>query len=271
MARHSQGDKSPDSNQDSQPVAEGIKAVLFDRDGTLLDLQATWAGAFYFMIKDMCQGQREQMARIADYSGYNLETRTFLMNSRLLMGAPSDYIHRWAEILDRPYDDDFLQYFADISLQYCDASPTLLPGVALALEALRTAGMSIGIATNGTETSARKQMAHLGLEEHFCFIVGYDSGHGKKPDPGQVLGFATHLSLNPCDILMVGDSLHDIHAGAAAGSATLGVSTGACTMDELALHADQVIACLSELPLLLGLPLAQGTPSPRPAPYYKPG
>lgn len=247
------------------PVSDTIKAVLFDRDGTLLDLQATWAGAFYFIIRDMAGGDECKIQALADYSGYFMDSRKFDMRSRLLTGAPSDYCAQWAEICERPYGEDFMRDFTDLSLKYCDVSPTFLPGASQALDALKQANIPMGIATNGTESSARRQMAHLGYQDHFCSIIGYDSGHGAKPAAGQVLAFAKQLEIEPGDVLMIGDSLHDVHAGKAAGAMTLALPTGAASSEELLAEADQVISSLADLPLMLGLPLPASAPQARPS------
>lgn len=241
-----------------------VKAVLFDRDGTLLDLQATWAGAFYYLIRDMAKGDEAKINAIADYSGYLMESRTFDMSSRLLTGAPTDYCPVWADICGLPFDDAFMQYFTDLSLKYCDVSPTFLPGAAMALDCLKKAGIPMGIATNGTESSARRQMQNLGYEHHFSAIIGYDSGYGEKPGPGQVLAFAKMHNIDPTDIIMIGDSLHDVHAGKAAGAMTLALPTGAASLAELQAEADQVLQSLTDLPLALGLPPAKTAPQPRP-------
>ncbi|MCV6574930.1 MAG: HAD family hydrolase [Cohaesibacter sp.] len=256
-----------DSTQPAQ-INHGVKAVLFDRDGTLLDLQATWAGAFHAIINDITHGDEEKMQAIADHSGYCLNKRAFDINSRLLVSAPSDYCAVWARICNQPYDEAFMRLFSSLSLKYCDLSPTFLPGAAKALDALHQAGIPLGIATNGTEESARRQMAHLGYDQHFCFMAGYDSGYGKKPDPGQILAFAQALQIDPGDIIMIGDSLHDIHAGQKAGAMTLAVATGADTIKTLQAEADQTLKSLQDLPLLLGLPLPATPANPRPMPNF---
>ena len=250
--------------QTHNSFSHGIKAVLFDRDGTLLDLQATWAGSFFHILKELTAGRSEVMQIISDEAGYDLEKRRFVEGSMLLTTAPGDYMPRWAEICECDSVEGFWGHFQSASLKFCDVSPTPLPGALEALEALSNAGLPIGLATNGTEASARRQMAHLGLETLFCYIVGSDSGHGYKPEPGQVLGFADQLQIQPDDVLMVGDSLHDIHAGKAAGSVTLGLPTGANSREELARDADQVLDTLMDLPLLLGLALPSAPATPRP-------
>lgn len=242
----------------------GIKAILFDRDGTLLDLQATWAEATYLILYEMTKGNVELMAKLSQKGGYDLQSRRFLDGAMLLTTAPDEYIDDWADMCGEPDRDAFWETFESVSLKHSTSSATLLPGVQQALDALYDAKIPMGIATNGTESSARKQMRHLGLEEHFCFICGCDSGFGQKPEPGQVLAFAEHLSVDPGDVLMVGDSLHDVRAGLAAGSLTLGLPTGAGTLEDLSREADQVLQSLSDLPTLLGFMATETAPTARP-------
>ncbi|MEO0380084.1 MAG: HAD-IA family hydrolase, partial [Pseudomonadota bacterium] len=77
---------------------------------------------------------------------------------------------------------------------------------------------------------------------------GFDSGHGGKPAPGQLLAFCEAMDLPPEAVLMVGDSLHDLHAGRAAGMRCVAVLTGMATAKELAPHADMVLAHIGEIP-----------------------
>ena len=50
---------------------------------------------------------------------------------------------------------------------------------------------------------------------------------------------------------MVGDSTHDLLAGQAAGMRTIGVLTGPAPHDELAPHADVVLADIGKIPAWL--------------------
>ena len=47
---------------------------------------------------------------------------------------------------------------------------------------------------------------------------------------------------------MIGDSLHDLHAGKAAGFITVGVLTGPARRGALEPHADVVLNSIAELP-----------------------
>ena len=82
----------------------------------------------------------------------------------------------------------------------------------------------------------------------FDFIAGYDSGHGAKPGPGQLLAACAHLGIAPEETLMVGDSSHDLMAGRAIGAGTIGVLTGLASEEQLAPLADAVLPDIGHLP-----------------------
>ena len=68
-----------------------------------------------------------------------------------------------------------------------------------------------------------------------------------------LLAFAEHCGLRPDEILIVGDSRHDLLAGRAAGMRTLAVLTGVATEDDLDDLADAVRPDIGHLPELLAL------------------
>jgi phosphoglycolate phosphatase len=119
------------------------------------------------------------------------------------------------------------------------------------LEGLRARGLVLGVATNDSEAPARAHLAAAGVTEMFDFIAGYDSGHGAKPAAGQLLAFADAVDLPPAQIVMVGDSTHDLRAGRAAGMRTIGVLTGMARAQALAPLADVVLRDIGEIPAWL--------------------
>ncbi|MEO0682769.1 MAG: HAD-IA family hydrolase, partial [Pseudomonadota bacterium] len=124
-----------------------------------------------------------------------------------------------------------------------------LPGL---LDSLAAPGRRLGIATHDGEAAARARMLSLGALDRFDFVAGYDSGHGLKPGPGMVQAFCAAQGLAPQEVAMIGDSLHDLHAGRAAGCAlTVGVLTGPAPREVLAPHADLVLASIADLPAAL--------------------
>lgn len=120
------------------------------------------------------------------------------------------------------------------------------------LSRLRKAGLKLGVATNDFREGATRQLAQAGILETFDFICGSDSGFGAKPSPGMINAFARHIGCAPSEIVMVGDSLHDVKSGLAAGCARIiAVATGYETADTLSCLTPHVLDALDDLPAIL--------------------
>jgi phosphoglycolate phosphatase len=94
-------------------------------------------------------------------------------------------------------------------------------------------------------------LAHLDtakVRHLFDFIAGFDSGYGAKPAPQPLLAFAAAMGLAPEQVVMVGDSTHDLIAGRAAGMKTIAVLTGMAGPADLAPLADAVLPDIGHIP-----------------------
>ena len=67
-----------------------------------------------------------------------------------------------------------------------------------------------------------------------------------------MMAFLRWSGLDPEAVAMIGDSLHDLEAGHAAGMVTVGVLTGPATRAELAPVADVILDDIGALPDWLG-------------------
>jgi phosphoglycolate phosphatase len=233
-----------------------ISAVLFDKDGTLIDFDGTWGPAFHAVIHALAKGEEKLVRAQADALHFSLEEKRFRATSPIIAGSSAQYGPLWGAAIGRT---DYAALKMEIdTLSAVESLKTLAPiGRPLeALAALSAQGLRLGVATNDSEASARRHVEALGLL-HIEFIVGYDSGHGGKPEPGMVLAFARYLGMAPAQIAMVGDSIHDLHAARAAGALAVAVLTGPASRAELAPHADHIVEDISALPAFFAA-LARG-------------
>ncbi len=218
-----------------------IAAILFDKDGTLIDFDETWGPATYEVMRALAKGDEAALRRQAEALHFSLETRRFLGTSPLIAGSSASYGSLWGEALGRS-DFEALKREID-ALTAIESLKSLSPigKPADILGVLRGRGVRLGLATNDSEASARRQAAALGLDGLLDFVAGYDSGHGGKPAPGMVLAFARHIGVAPSDVAMVGDTLHDLRAARAAGALAIAVLTGPAAIANLADEADHVL------------------------------
>lgn len=230
-----------------------IRGIVFDKDGTLFDFNATWRGVMEQTLETLAPGDPDRATRMAEAAGYNPATRAFLPGSAIVAGSSADVAQIWAPFLPGVPTRDLE---AALNARATAAGrANLAPAVAdlpALLDVLRAMGCALGVATHDSEAGARRHLTEVGALDRFDFIAGYDSGHGLKPGPGMVLAFCERTGLDPSEVAMIGDSIHDLGAGRSAGAAlVVGVLTGPAPESELAPMADMVLGSIAQLPDIL--------------------
>ena len=228
-----------------------IRAVLFDKDGVLVDFHRTWGPAGARVMRDLADHDESRMAALAEAIAFDPVTERFQPESPFIAGSSLDTLRAWDPALGVMSDPELCREIVRLFSRYGLECVAPAPALAETLAALEDAGLPLGIATNDQEASARSQMEKLGMAARFRRIFGADSGHGPKPGPGMLLAFADLLDIEPGAMAMIGDSLHDINAARAAGAVAVAIGTGPADLETLRPHADHAIADLSALPGLI--------------------
>ena len=222
-----------------------IKGIVFDKDGTLFDFNATWGAWTRGMIATEAGDDPEKIETLANALGYDFEGGVFWPES-IVIAETVDFIA-----------DALIEHLPDVSkkdlMTRMHIAAKNVPQVQAAplwplLNEIKEMDILLGVATNDAEDNARTHLGEADVLDLFDFISGYDSGFGGKPEPGQLLGFCTTTGLEPEDCIMVGDSTHDLNAGNAAGMRTVGVLTGPAQAYELQPYADVILNSIAELP-----------------------
>ena len=221
-----------------------VKALLFDKDGTLFDFAATWEPWAEAFLLRVCEGDRGLAARVGAGIGFDLATRRFAPDSIAIAGTPQQVV----DALVPHFPDRLPADLLDIINAEASAAPQR-EAVPLRpfLQGLRDRGLRLGVATNDAEHPARAHLLAAGVVDMFDFIAGFDSGHGGKPSPGQLHAFAAHVNLPAASVAMIGDSVHDLEAARVAGMLRVAVLTGPATAEDLAPHADLILPDIGHL------------------------
>ncbi|QEX21657.1 phosphoglycolate phosphatase [Hypericibacter adhaerens] len=230
-----------------------VRGVLFDKDGTLFDFNATWMPLYLETADEVAGGDKALALRLLVESGYDEVTRRLDPRSPLAAGTNQQIAEIWARVaggewsvqrLTRRFDANFAKSMA--------MRPTPVTDLAVLFGHLKRKGLRIGVATMDSHAAARAAVETFELVGLVDFVCGYDSGHGHKPGPGMVEAFCRAVELPARDVAVVGDTPHDMHMARAAGAGlALGVLTGVSPREVLADHADRVLASIAELETLL--------------------
>ncbi|MEL7274069.1 MAG: HAD family hydrolase [Pseudomonadota bacterium] len=230
-----------------------IKAILFDKDGTLLDFSQTFLPALNHTITRLAGDDRVLRDRLSRLLMVDLENNAIAPHSPAVAESLEGIARVLAPTLGRKDIAALADELDVLALEGTEQSVTAFSYVHQTLEALRSDGFTLGVATNDSEQAAHQHLNTTGISHFVDFVAGYDSGHGAKPGPGMVTAFVSHCRLRPDNVMMVGDSIHDLMAGRAANVVSVGVICGTVGADVLAPYADFILPDISQLPALLKL------------------
>jgi phosphoglycolate phosphatase len=222
-----------------------IAGLLFDKDGTLFDFNATWGAWAQTFLSDLARGDAALARRMGAAIGFDLGTGIFDRASPVIAGTPGEIAERLLPFLPGANPSSLISH---MNVTAAEAPQTEAAPLLPLLGALRKRGLKLGVATNDAELPARAHLQAAGIGDLFDFVAGFDSGHGAKPMPGMCFAFAEAMRLSPGRVAVVGDSRHDMLAGRAAGMVTVAVLTGMADDAQLRPLADAVLPDVGALP-----------------------
>ena len=223
-----------------------VRAVLFDKDGTLIDVEATWGPSMAAVLSAIIPDESTRQ-RAATEIGVDLDSGRLAPDGPIIAESNAQLCARLGPLLDVD-PVELIARFEEQLYHHARTTVTPLEGVDPVLSGLRAAGLWIGLATNDGEQSAREQLELLGWLDAFDSIVGYDSGFGEKPDPGMVIASIERAGVAADELVMIGDTDTDLAAAHRAGCRTVLVHAPLGRVTPTVR-----IESLAELPGLLGL------------------
>ena len=181
-----------------------IKAVLFDKDGVLMDSEAEYERRRQIFFSE----------RGIDASGFPD-----------FYGSNNDVIWRTVEPNDAERRArlavEFVERFKDEPMIYADY---VYPAVRSTLEALRARGILTALASSSPRKFIDRFLDETGLTELFDYTVSDEECENHKPAPDVYLRAMEALGVHPDEVLVVEDSPLGIAAGRAAGAFVLAPS-----------------------------------------------
>lgn len=196
-------------------MAQSIRAVLFDLDGTLLDTAPDMAGALNAL-------RRERSLAALPFGS--------------IRGAVS---HGAAQVVRAGFPDAdpetqllLQRLFLEIYRGALSRETRLFPGMDEVLTALADHGIKSGIVTNKAAWLTDPLLVELQLRDRFACVVSGDTLAERKPHPLPLLHAAAQAGVRPHECIYVGDAERDVQAAHAAAMPALVANYGYLRDDE---------------------------------------
>lgn len=206
------------TSRQSLAPADGVRLIVFDCDGTLVDSQhsiiSAMAGAYD--AHGLPAPSAEAIRRVV---GLSLVEAV----ARLSPELEGDLHESIAEGYKTAFRDN---------LSVGDVCEPLFPGAIETLRALNEAGYLLGIATGKSRRGMERTIAKFGLGEFFVTVQTAD-GHPSKPHPAMLEQAMADVGAAPHETVLVGDTTYDITMARAARAHGLGVAWGYHTVEDL--------------------------------------
>lgn len=229
-----------------------MRAVLFDKDGTLLDFEASWSGVYRELCLELASGDAALAQSMLVAGGLDPDTGRIRSGGALAAGNTIDIVRTWYPGLTRGAERAMVERIDRVFHQNGMTCSVPVPGLRGALDAIAKAGIAMGVATSDGTAAARAALNALGLQELLPHVFGYDSVPRPKPAPDIVYAFSSAIGVPPHAIVVIGDNPHDLEMARSAGAgAALGVLTGNSRRHELTPLADAVLDSVCDLPAWL--------------------
>jgi phosphoglycolate phosphatase len=244
-----------------------LKLIIFDKDGVILDLAATWFPVIY---------------AVAEYTISIVPDHPVPIHNKQAVGLDDLLAHIGVDAMGNIKHDGL--FAAGTFVEICQAWQTLLPDnmidlltdtsykakvnelvvelvrgrtvakgdVKTPLTTLSDAGYILALLTNDNAGSALQNLKDLEIEHLFATIIGADSGFGGKPAPQGLLHICDTHGVMPDQAIMVGDTIADY-----AVAVNACVRNFICIADDVsyrpdtAIDPDMVIPGLGALPELI--------------------
>jgi phosphoglycolate phosphatase len=185
-------------------MGQGVRGVLLDLDGTLLDTAPDMAAALNRL--------RAENGRAALDPGVIRPHVSHGAAALVRLGFPDVSEDEFQRLRER----FLLVYASDIA-----RATAVFPGFEAVLAALEAARVPWGVVTNKQTSLTTPLLEHMRLTQRAACVVCGDTVGQRKPHPAPLLHAAGLVGLEPRECVYVGDAERDVQAGRAAGMHTL--------------------------------------------------
>jgi phosphoglycolate phosphatase-like HAD superfamily hydrolase len=239
-------------------VIRDVGLVIFDKDGTLIELYHYWSQMVSLRARIICEelgldtehqaglrwalGVDEKAGRLRPEGPVGLKKR------EIVIKAATDYLGGIGRRDTLHLCEQAFERADEISSGDLGRFIRPIRGAVALMEALSKRGCRVALATVDVSRRARLAMEFMGVSDTLDLVVGGEEVARSKPDPEMIRIILDRLGVDRSQAVMVGDALNDVQMGANAGlKASIGVLTGFATAEQMRTLTPFIARDVSEL------------------------
>ncbi|MHA1914282.1 MAG: HAD family hydrolase [Promethearchaeota archaeon] len=216
----------------------GIKAIVWDMDGTLIHFQIN--------------STKARRAANSILSSHGIEKNKLTIRKSILDNVnvsreifkQKGYTSNQISLIVKEIDE------AVSKIEYKAAlNATIIDGIKEVLIYAQKKNLKQAIFTYNKNNNAKISLDKINILNFFNVIVGRDNIENPKPHPDHLLYICKKLNVKPADILVIGDNYRDIECALNVGAHSIAVHTKLAVVETLH-KADKIIE-EEEIPIKL--------------------
>ncbi len=244
--------KTPDWQLDN------IDTVLFDKDGTFIDLHYFWGKMTELRVEEILKRynlSRENFSKLCLRLGYNVKSGKMLSDgitalySRVIIIQIfcKDLKDFGVDISEKELEEIF-DYVNNIYYKEMVKYTKPIDSAVEFIKKLRKNGIKIGIVTSDSKESTLMTLRHFDWENLFDVVIGRESTKETKESGIPVKMALKEINSKPETAIMIGDAPMDYIAAKNAGvERTILSATGQIEKEELLKTSNYVVDSLKEI------------------------
>jgi phosphoglycolate phosphatase len=228
------------------------QAIIFDKDGTLIDFDAMWGGWVIYLAEQLhlVSGLNVHEA-LCIAMGYDDENKKVLAHGKLA-ATPMHLLYRLTVEVMQSLGQNAEEAERTVEKGWCIPDPVILAKQFTDTRALfaelHSKGIKIGIATTDDRTPTQAMIEAFDIEEYISTMVCADDGIKAKPAPDMVLAICERMNIDPSRVMVIGDTTADLKMARSAGvGLVVGVLSGVSSARDLVEFADVLIESVDEM------------------------
>ncbi|MBE7708977.1 MAG: HAD family hydrolase [Cyanobacteria bacterium SIG32] len=240
---------------------DNIETILFDKDGTFIDLHYFWGKMTELRVEEIIHQFNLNQNLFNDLClclGYDIKTSKMLSDGITAMYSRSKIIEIFKSDLEKygikTSEQELEKIFDKVSTEFYQNMHQYTKPINSAIEfikKLHSKGIKLGIVTSDSVESTKLTLKHFGWENLFESVIGRESSPHTKESGEPTKLALKELGANPEKTVMIGDAPMDSISAQNAGiEKIILVATGQIAENTLKSYSPYTIEDLSLIKFL---------------------